>query len=319
MSKKPVIAVVSTTVQVDYLVKALKAERPDAEFRTHDPRGDQLGDRADIDAVVCWAPPEGLLASMPNLRMVQSLGAGIDHLTVDLTLPRVPICRIVDSDMAGGMTAYVAWAVINHQRKLGAYAANSRLGKWDQLLPIVPPVTHTVGIAGLGTLGMAAAQALLAIGYQVRGWSRTAKTDLPAGIQAFHGNEGRAEFLSGCNTLVCLLPLTAETEGVLNSALFDQLPRGAHLVNAGRGQHVVDADLLAALDDGRLGFATLDAFVVEPLAADHPFWHHPKVIVTPHIATRTNPAVIARQTFQNLDRLDQPDAALHALDFARGY
>jgi glyoxylate/hydroxypyruvate reductase A len=317
----PRIALVSSTLNMDYLLPAFRAQFPHAEFRTHDIRGDQLGDRAEIDAVVCWIPTHGVLNSLPNLRLVQSLGAGIDHITADPDLPRVPICRIVDSDMAGGMTAYVAWAVINRQRKLGGYVENDRAGEWRQLLPIVPPVLHRVGIAGLGTLGLAAAKALLAIGYQVRGWSRTAKSaaDLPEGVQAFHGDAQRAEFLSGCDTLVCLLPLTTETEGVLNSDLFDHLPPGAHVVNVGRGAHLVEADLLAALADGRIGFATLDAFNVEPLPADHPFWAHPRVLVTPHIATRTNPTTIARQTFENLARLDQPDAALPALDFARGY
>ncbi|WP_229722651.1 2-hydroxyacid dehydrogenase [Xylophilus rhododendri] len=290
MSKPLVIAFASRTIGMDYQLKAFSAQFPEADFRFFDTKRDTLGDRSEIDVVVTWSPPHGLIGSLPNLRLVQSVAAGTDHITSDPALPaQVPICRIVDTDMAGGMTAYVCWAVIQRQRKMHGFLDNARENRWDELLPIIPPVTHRVGIAGLGTLGMAAAKALLAIGYQVRGWSRTAKTDLPEGLEGFHGEAGRAEFLSGCDTLICLLPLTGETRDMLDSKLFDQLPRGAHLINTGRGEQLVDADLIAALDDGRLGFATLDAFRVEPLPQDHPFWHHPKVLVTPHIATRTTP------------------------------
>ncbi|WPB55150.1 glyoxylate/hydroxypyruvate reductase A [Xylophilus sp. GOD-11R] len=315
-----VIAFASRTIGMDYQTKAFTQQFPDAEFRYFDTERDTLGDRSEIDVVVCWTPPPGLMATLPKLRLIQSVAAGTDHITGDKSLPRdVPICRIVDTDMASGMTAYVTWAVVHRQRKMHGFLQNAREKRWDELLPIIPPVTHTVGIAGLGTLGMASARALMAIGYQVRGWSRTAKTDLPEGLTGFHGEEGMGDFLSGCDTLVCLLPLTAETRDVLDARAFDRLPRGAHLVNVGRGEHVVDADLLAALDDGRLGFATLDAFRDEPLPAEHPFWHHDKIIVTPHIATRTAPSTIARQTAENLARLDAADEALPALDMARGY
>ena len=144
---------------------------------------------------------------------------------------------------------------------------------------------------------------LLAIGYRVRGWSRSPKGDLPEGIEAFHGDAARAEFLAGCDTLVCLLPLTEDTQGILNAELFAQLPRGARLVNAGRGAHLVQDDLLAALQSGQIASAVLDAFVEEPLPAAHPFWHHPRITVTPHIATRTGPEAIARLTDDNLKRL----------------
>ena len=153
----------------------------------------------------------------------------------------------------------------------------------------------------------------------MRGWSRSPKRDLPAGLQAFHGEAGQAEFLAGCDTLVCLLPLTEDTRGILSQKLFNQLPRGAHLINVGRGAHLVEADLLAALASGQLAAATLDALTQEPLPPDHPFWADPRILITPHIATRTDPAVIARQTADNLALIDAGRAAEVAVDLQRGY
>lgn len=297
------IALVSDQIRMDYLLPAFRSRFPDAELRLGDTRVQQLGALEEIDAVVCWQPPRGLLARMPQLRLVQSIGAGIDHITRDPDLPAsVPVCRIVDPDMAAGMAAYVSWAVVHGQRHMGSYQASQREANWEEA-PIEPPGRHSVGIAGLGVLGQAAARALAAIGYPVRGWSRSRKDGLACGIEAFHGEAERDAFLSRCDTLVCLLPLTDDTRGILNAELFDRLPRGARLVNAGRGAHVVESDLLAALDSARLASAVLDAFSVEPLPPDHPFWRHPRITVTPHIATRTGPAAIARQTHDNLVRL----------------
>lgn len=301
---KPCIALVSDQIAMDYLLPAFRAQFPAAELRRADTQVQQLGALEDIDAVVCWSPPPGLLARMPRLRLVQSVGAGTDHITRDATLPDVPVCRIIDPEMAAGMNAYVAWAVVHGQRHMGRYLDHQRLSTWKEA-PIVPPGRHRVGIAGLGVLGQSAARALAAIGYAVRGWSRSPKDDLPAGITAFHGDAARAEFLAGCDTLVCLLPLTEDTHGLLNADLFAQLPRGARLVNVGRGAHLVQDDLLAALDSGQLASAVLDAFVQEPLPPGHPFWQHPAITVTPHIATRTGPQTIAQLTHDNLARLSR--------------
>jgi glyoxylate/hydroxypyruvate reductase A len=166
---------------------------------------------------------------------------------------------------------------------------------------------------------MACAEALAAIGYRVRGWSRSAKEALPAGVEGFHGAAQLDQFLSGCETLVCLLPLTGETHGFLNAALFAKLPRGAHLINVGRGDHLVEADLRPALDAGQLSAATLDAFSQEPLPPEHPFWGDSRILVTPHIATRTDSLVIARQTLDNLASVRQGRRAANQVDLARGY
>lgn len=296
------IALVSDQIAMGYLQPAFRERFPQARLLRIDTEVQELDALEEIDTVVCWSPPPGLLARMPRLRLVQSVGAGTDHITRDPALPDVPVRRIVDADMADGMNAYVAWAVVHGQRHMGSYLDSQRRAAWEEA-PIEPPGQHRVGIAGLGVLGQSVARVLDAIGYRVRGWSRGPKDGLPAGIEAFHGDAARAEFLAGCDTLVCLLPLTDDTRGILDAALFAQLPRGARLVNAGRGAHLVQEDLLAALHSGQIASAVLDAFVEEPLPAAHPFWHHPRITVTPHIATRTRPEAIARQTHDNLARL----------------
>ncbi|KQP43674.1 glyoxylate/hydroxypyruvate reductase A [Pseudorhodoferax sp. Leaf274] len=296
------IALVSDQIAMDYLRPAFSARFPQARLHRIDTEVQELDALADIDAVVCWSPPIGLLARMPRLRLIQSVGAGTDHITRDTSLPDVPIRRIVDAEMAAGMNAYVAWAVVHGQRHMGGFIESQRRAAWEES-PVVPPGRHRVGIAGLGVLGQSAARALLAIGYPVRGWSRSPKSGLPEGVEAFHGDAARAEFLAGCDTLVCLLPLTEDTQNILNAGLFAQLPRGARLVNAGRGAQLVQDDLLAALESGQIASAVLDAFVEEPLPPAHPFWHHPRITVTPHIATRTGPEAIARQTEDNLAQL----------------
>lgn len=294
--RPPRIALLSRVLDMRYLAPAFQALRPDIEWRT----ADDLGDPARIDAAVCWLPPAGLLGTLPNLRLIQSIGAGVDHIYADPAVPRqVPVCRVSEAGMAAGMSSYVAWAVINHHRHFPDYVRNCAAGIWRES-PIVPPSEHRVAIAGLGRLGLAAASALSALGYRVSGWSRTPKPDLPTGITGHHGAHGLPALLAEADTLVCLLPLTDETRGFLGAATFAQLPRGAHVVNAGRGEHLDPDALLAALDSGQLAYATLDATPQEPLPPEHALWRRRDVLVTPHIATRTPAAAIARQTLENL-------------------
>lgn len=319
MSDAPLtIALLSSQIPMDYLLPAFREASPGVQLRLQH----ELGALQDIDAAVCWHPPAGLLAKMPRLQLIQSLAAGIDHLSADPDLPAgVPLCRIVDKQMASGMAAYVAWAVVHGQRHMGAYLASRARHEWREQ-PVQHPVQHRVGIAGFGALGQACARTLASIGYPVSGWRRRAEAGVPdelAAVQLFHGDDQLGDFLAGCDTLVCLLPLTEATRGILNAALFNRLPRGAHLINVGRGDHLVEADLLAALDSGQLGAATLDAFSTEPLPAGHAFWAHPRITITPHIATRTPPAVIARQTLHNLQRIRAGQAAQVAVDRQRGY
>jgi glyoxylate/hydroxypyruvate reductase A len=260
-----------------------------------------------------------VLAQLPRLRLVQSVGAGVDHIMADPHLPpQLPVCRIVDPQMAAGMRAYVAWAVIQQQRGLDRCMDNAAAHRWQDL-PVVAPGSHRVGIAGLGTLGLACAEALRAIGYQVCGWSRNPRPDTASGVATYHGPGQLGSFLAGCDTLVCLLPLTPETRGFLCADVFARLPHGAHLINVGRGEHLVEADLLAALATGQLASATLDAFAQEPLPAAHPFWAHPGIVVTPHIATRTDIAVIAQQTLDNLAMIKRGLHPPNLIDRRRAY
>ncbi len=309
------VALLSAVLDLHYLCDAFRASCPGIDLRL----GPDLGPLEEIDAAVCWFPPHGLLAQLPRLQLVQSLAAGIDHIVADPGLPRaLPLCRIVDTGMAAGMAAYVSWAVVQQQRGMRAYVDSAAAGRWEEQA-IVSPRRHRVGIAGLGTLGTGCAAALAAIGYPVRGWSRSARETLPAGVEGFHGDDQLDAFLAGCDTLVCLLPLTPQTVGFLDAALFARLPRGAHLINVGRGDHLVEADLLPAIASGQLAAATLDAFSVEPLPASHPFWGEPRILVTPHIATRTDNGVIAQQTLANLAALQRGARPANQVDLARGY
>lgn len=315
---QPCVALLSQTLDMQYLAPAFREQCPGIELRLgRSP--EELGDLARIDAAVCWHPPHGLLAQLPRLQLVQSVGAGIDHIMADPGLPpQLPVCRIVDGQMAAGMRAYVTWAVIRQQRGMDRCERNAARRLWQDQ-PVPAPGRHCVGIAGFGTLGQACAEALLAVGYRVRGWSRSPRADAPAGVETFHGEQQLGVFLSGCDTLVCLLPLTASTRGFLCADVFARLPRGAHLINVGRGEHLVEADLLEALEAGQLGAATLDALAQEPLPPEHPFWADPRILVTPHIATRTDMAVIARQTLDNLALLQRGQQPPNMIDRSRAY
>jgi len=320
MTDRPTIALLSSQLDTAYLVPDFREMFPGSRIVVggKDSTVADLGDLDAIDIAVCWVPQPGLLRRLRNLRMVQSVGAGIDHITADPELPDVPLCRIIDPEMASGMAAYVCWAVTHQQCNIPGYLDSQRRGAWEEQ-PIVPARKHRVGIAGLGTLGLHCARALAAIGYPVSGWSRGAKHDLPDGVRGWHGPAQLDAFLAQCDTLVCLLPLTDTTRGILDARLFSLLPRGAHLVNVGRGAHLVETDLLAALDSGQLRAATLDTFAVEPLPAGHPFWNHPHITLTPHIATRTPPSTIARQTCDHYAALLDGRTPAGIADLTRGY
>ncbi|WP_202978031.1 2-hydroxyacid dehydrogenase [Pseudomonas nabeulensis] len=315
MSRPLTVALLSASDDMSAMAEAWRARHPGHDVRL----AQALGDPAEIDVAVCWFPPPGVLASLPRLRLIQSVGAGIEHLLHDPLLPRhLPAFRIIDPQMAEGMAAYVSWAVISAQRGMSRYTEAQRAGLWATA-EVEPPRQHRVGILGLGALGLNCARTLSALGYRVVGWSRSAKPDLPAAVEGFVGAAQLPAFLGRCDSLVCLLPLTAQTHGMLDAALFAQLPVGAHLINVGRGDHLVEADLLAALSSGQLGLATLDTFSVEPLPAGHAFWGHPQVRITPHVATRTPLDVIAAQLLENLQGLSHDTPSARQVNWARGY
>lgn len=276
------------------------------------------GPLEEIEFAIVWQPPAGLLASLPKLRAILSLGAGIDHLTSDPQLPRhMPLIRMIDPSLATQMSEYVVMNVLRHHRLMVDYANLQADGRWKPLLPAPDTARRRVGLMGLGVLGQDAAEKLKPFGFPLRAWTRAPRT--ADGVQTFHGEAGLREFLSGCDILVCLLPLTGETRGILDAARLSALPRGAALINAARGGHVVTADLLAALNSGQLSGATLDVTDPEPLPPDHPLWRHPRVTITPHIATITPPETAAAIMADSIRRIRSGQPVLGQVDLTRGY
>lgn len=292
--------------------KALRAQLPGIDLRIWP----DIGDPEEIEVALVWLPPPGLLASLPQLRAVLSLGAGIDSLLTDPTLPDLPLCRMVDPSMTAGMAELVLTVALLYHRRLDVYEAQQSRRLWRMVLP-QPAAATRIGIMGLGELGGAAARLLARHGFTVRGWSRSPRQ--VDGVTAFAGPSELEAFLRGSDILVCMLPLTPETEGILDARTLALLPRGARLVNVARGRHLVDADLLAALDDGQIAHATLDVFRTEPLPAEHPFWAHPRIRVLPHTASYSQAEIAAEVVAENLRRLDSGRPLLHLVDRQRGY
>jgi len=281
-----------------------------------------LGKAADIAYALVWKPEPGLLKSLPNLKIVFSLGAGVDHILLrDADLPDVPIVRIVDPDLTMRMGEYVVLHVLLHHRRHLDYQDLQRQRRWKALHQ--PPASAVkVGVMGLGELGRDAARKLSGLGFDVAGWSRTQKT--LKGIACFAGQAELDGFLARTDILVCLLPLTRETRGILNRALFARLRRdgplgGVVLINAGRGELQVGADILAALDAGELKAASLDVFETEPLPENSPFWRHPRVVVTPHVAAFSDPQVLTRNVADQIEAFEAGKPLQNLVDSKRGY
>ena len=291
---------------------ALRAAIPDLDFRIWP----EVGDRAEIDVALVWQPPPGELARYPNLRAILSLGAGIDGLLAQPGLPDVPIARMVDPSLTRTMTEYVLLATLRHHRQFDHFEREQRAVRWSYTFP-PQAADRRVGVMGLGVLGSAAATHLAAHGFAVAGWSRQARR--LAGVDSFAGRDGLAAFLGRTDILVCLLPLTLDTAAILNAATFAGLPRGAYVINVARGAHLVEADLIAALDSGQLAGATLDVLGEEPLPPENPLWRHRKVLITPHVASYASPQTAAEGVAENIRRARAGRALLHQVDRGRGY
>lgn len=275
-----------------------------------------LGAPEAIEAALVWLPPPGLLASLPNLRAILSLGAGVDSLLRDPTTPDRPIARMVDPSMSFAMAEYVLAAVLRYHRDFDRYALRQQRREWRLELPL-PPRDRVIGILGIGTLGGAAAAMLVRHGFRVVGWARSPRR-LP-GVEVVVGACGLDALLAQADMLVCMLPLTEATEGILSRDLFARVKPGVRLIHVGRGAQLVEQDLLEALGSGRIGGATLDVFATEPLPPDHPFWAHPQIILTPHAASYSQAETAAEMVAENLRRLGRGEALLHLVDRARGY
>lgn len=315
---RPIVVVAESTVMDLHalLQEAFTQVAPDVRWL----RPGEVQDPAEVDVALCWYAAPGALHRYSGLQMVQSLAAGPDHLfpAVDGLRPDLPLCRIVDPFMSQAMAGYVAWAVLSHQRQFHDYAAQRQQALWARQ-PVQPAGTHCVGIAGLGQLGLAAAEGLRALGYRVRGWVRSPRREPPPHVDLYTGPAQLDAFLAGCDTLVCLLPLTAQTRGFIGQRLLEGLPRHAHVINVSRGEHVDEDALLAALDAGRIAHATLDTFMKEPLPPQHRFWIHPRVTVTPHIGARTPHTQVVRQMLDNLAAVRAGQRRETWVDRDRGY
>ncbi|MGK7904125.1 MAG: 2-hydroxyacid dehydrogenase [Hormoscilla sp.] len=291
----------------------LLKRQPDLDLRIWP----ECGKLEEIEIVLAWWPPLGVMQKFPNLKLIMSLGASVDRILIDPDLPdRIPIVRLVSEGKILQMTEYVTLAVLLFQRRFIEYQAGMRSRSWSYL-PVLEAKTFTVGILGLGEFGSRVAKKLAAMGFTVRGWSRSPQA-IP-GVECFSGGEQFKMFLSKCRAIVCLLPVTPETEGILCHETFWALPTGAYLINVGQGKHLVEADLLRALDAGQMKSACLDVFHREPLPSDHPFWDHPRIIVTPHISAVGQPGEEADRILDAIDRSREGRPLEYAIDRNRGY
>lgn len=274
-------------------------------------------DPHDIDVAVVWAPPLGGLARFSNLKCVVSMGAGVDHVLCDPDYPKhVPLIRTSSNGLRARMGEYVALHVLRAHRRLPDIEKSHATKTWAPiLLPRAQDVT--VGIMGMGDLGQHAAGILQKIGYRVCGWSKTKKE--VDGVVCYAGDDHLKEFLNQSNVLVCLLPLTAQTENILCKAVFDCLPDGAFLINAGRGACVHDQDLMMALSGGKLRGATLDVLREEPLPAENPLWVHPDILITSHSASLTDPDECGKIIADNIQMFLRGDDVPDLVDVTRGY
>jgi glyoxylate/hydroxypyruvate reductase len=279
------------------------------------------GDPAEVRYAAVWKPSPGELAGFPNLRVIFNLGAGVDALISDKSLPKVPLVRVAVGDLTHRMTEYVVLHVLMHHRQELYLRASQREKRWAPRFQW-PAGAVSVGIIGLGTLGSDAAAVLKRVGFRVAGWSNSPK--IIDGVECFHGSAQLDAFLRRTDILVCLLPLTGETRQILNRKLFRKLnrssPMGAPVViNAGRGGLQNEADILVALDDGTLSAVSLDVYATEPLPTDSPFWTHPKVVLTPHNAADTDPDEISRYVARQIARFEAGERLENVVDPARGY
>lgn len=288
------------------------AQAPEIDFHIWP----STGDPAQVRYLAAWQPPENLADTFPNLELVFSIGAGVDQFDLSCIPAHIPVVRMVEAGLVAGMVEYATLAVLAAHRDWLTYIAQQREGVW-KTMPVRTASSRRVGVLGMGVLGKAVLEKLHGFGFQCAGWSRSEK-DMP-GIECFAGEEGLQDFLARSDILVCLLPLTSETRGILSRQLFQHLPQGAVLINLGRGDHLVETDLLEALDSNQLSAAILDVCRVEPLPQDHPIWQHPRILLTPHIASMTQPDTSAEAVLDNIRRHREGLPLIGLVDRERGY
>jgi glyoxylate/hydroxypyruvate reductase len=271
-----------------------------------------------IDYAFSFRPPPGLLKSLPNLRIVFSAGAGVDGFLADRDFPEhVPLVRLVDHTLARDMTHYIVLQTLMHHRAQRQFDALQRARKWQLSFPQRRTEDTRIGILGLGKIGAMAGERLRDLDFKIAGWSRGRKNF--RGIESFAGDSEFEPFLAQTDILVCVLPLTPQTRGILNRKTLALLPRNSFVINAARGEHVVESDLLAMIDAGHISGAALDVFAKEPLPETSPLWRHPNIAITPHIAALSDPNAAAQNVIDGIARYERGDGLVNVVDLARGY
>lgn len=268
----------------------------------------------EVEAVILWQHPKGILNDFPNLKLICSMGAGVDHILSDESIStEIPIARIVDEKLTFSMTNYVIMGILNYHRQTSRYKINQEKKVWDMSQPEIP---IRVGVMGVGELGGDVIDKLQAMNIEVAGYGNSEKSGLP--FPYYFGNQLN-EFLSQVNVVVCLLPLTQKTKNFLNLEMFKNCNKGTYLINVARGNHLVEEDLLEAIEKGYISGALLDVFVNEPLPKNHPFWESEKITITPHIASVTNPDAAAPQILENYKRMKSSLPPKNIIDRIKGY
>lgn len=276
-----------------------------------------LGEGAEIDMLIVGSVPPGMFARLPNLKAIMKLGAGVNNILDDPARPvGVPVARLVDPNLARDMTHWAIHALLHFHRRMPEYANLRERREWVNLGATDPENTR-VGIMGVGAIGGAVAREMARLGFPVSGWCRTPKAI--EGVTCYHGRDGLDEFLAVSDFMLCVLPLTAETEGIIDETLIAKLPRGAVVANMGRGGQQIEEDILAALESGQLSGAALDVFRQEPLPPESPFWGHPKVLMTPHASGFVRPRAVVGQVVENYRRARAGEPLRNAVDLDRGY
>lgn len=308
----PVLALAGPFLHGSVLIKALLEQRlPDWSIV----RSTDAAARA-AEVAVCWNQPHGIWDQMPAVRMAHSIGVGVDHLFADPTFPDVPVCKVLDDDQVRRMAEYVLWCILYFHRGFDLAARQQREKVWHRP-PNLRADQVAVGVMGLGQIGSQVAAALREQGYDVRGWSRSGRP--VDGVRVHAGDAGLGPFLCELDILVCMLPLTTETTGILGRRLFARLKPGARLVHCGRGPQLHEPDLVAALNSGQLGGAVVDVFNQEPLASDSALWDHPAILVTPHMAAVMPLPDVVDQIAENCERLLAGAPLLRVAQRSAGY
>lgn len=293
--------------------KRLFAEHaPDIEWRAWP----DIGDPKDIRYLAAWQAPDNLETLLPNLQVLFALSAGVDQLDLDRLPTTLPVVRLLDPSITRGMCEYASFAVLSLHRDMLRYRQQQMARCWQAHL-LQPAAKRRVGVMGLGTQAQQILATLQTFGFDLSGWARSEHRI--AGVDCFAGAEQLPAFLGRCDIVVCVLPLTEQTKGILNRQLFQHLPKGAALVNMGRGGHLIEEDLLEALASGQLSAAVLDVLEQEPAAPDHPFWHHPQILLTPHIAAMTQPESAFSVLLENIRRHQRGESMLGQVDRERSY